>query len=246
MDNNNNIFDQFDLPHDYFNRSKTSIFNKIEWQNEHEQYPTLLKFKGSNGFVVPQDYFHSNQHKFELIDHPVLSSIKKQNAFETPNNYFEEQGKLLEQRFELESELELHTNLSAIEKVLPYTVTDEYFKESKTRLTQLEPSRGGAKIISLNRKPYWYAAAAVLTIAFSLWIYNAYFSQTEVIDGDCNTLACIEKRELLKYKLENLENDELYELVNSKQLEERLNKKEITDTLKTTDSIDASVLDYIE
>ena len=98
----------------------------------------------------------------------------------------------------------------------------------------------------MNRKPLWFAAAAVLTIVFSLWIYNAYFNQTEIIDGDCNTLACIEKRELLKYKLENLENEELYELVNTKQLEERLNKKEATDSLKTTDTIDSAILDYIE
>ncbi len=246
MDNNTNIFDQFGLPQGYFNSSKTSILNRIEWQQEHEVYPTLLKLKGENGFVVPADYFQLNENKLELLSYPTLHALQKQNAFETPKGYFEEQTNKLQQRFEVESELQLHANLHRVEKVLPYTVSDNYFNESKARLTKLETPQSGAKIISMNRKPLWFAAAAVLTIVFSLWIYNAYFNQTEIIDGDCNTLACIEKRELLKYKLENLENEELYELVNTKQLEERLNKKEATDSLKTTDTIDSAILDYIE
>lgn len=246
MENNSNIFDQFGLPGGYFDKSKSSIQNKIEWQTEHEAYPTLLSLKYVSGFIVPDDYFATNESKLELLAYDRLSEISKQNSYIAPIGYFESTNNAIISKIEQESELVEMPILSSINKQLPFITKDDYFADTKTEILNKVGENKGGKIININRKPYWFAAAAVLTIAFSLWIYNAYFEQTEVIDGDCNTLACIEKRELLKFKLDNLDNDELYELVNSKKLEERLNKKEKTDSLKTSDSIDASVLDYIE
>lgn len=246
MENNTNIFDQFGLPEGYFDKSKSSIQNKIEWQTEHEAYPTLLSLKNGSGFIVPNDYFVTNESKLELLAYECLSEISKQNAFVAPIGYFGSTKNAILSKINQENELVEMPILSSVNKQLPFITKDQYFADTKTEILNKGGENKGAKVISLNRKPLWIAAAAVLTMSFSLWIYNAYFNQTEVIDGDCNTLACIEKRELLKFKLDNLDNDELYELVNSKKLEERLNKKEKTDSLKTSDSIDASVLDYIE
>jgi hypothetical protein len=246
LENNTNISDQFGLPDGYFDRSRSFILNKIEWQNEQEAYPTLLGLKGKHGFVIPPDYFNNSELKLELIPFEHLNDITKQNSFKTPTAYFESVKLHINSKLEAKTELSEYVSLHSISKELPFTVDANYFENSKKVVLSKTFTTEGAKIILLNRKPIWLAAAALLTIVFSLWIYNAYFNQTEVIDGDCNTLACIEKRELLKYKLDNLDNEELYELVNSQKLEERLNKIEKTDSLKTTDSIDASVLDYIE
>lgn len=244
MENNSN--NQFNLPEGYFNHSKANILNKMEWLNEHEAYPVLSKLKGESGFIIPENYFHSNAIQLELIDLPVLNSITKQNLFETPAHYFEISKAITLSKEEHDTELsELHT-LKQLRGQYPLTVSDTYFTESKKRILETNTKTTGAKIISLSRKPIWYAAAAILTITIGLWIYNSYFKVTEVIDGDCNTLACIEKRELLKYKLDNLDNEELYEMVNTDKLLKNLTKKEVTDSLKTNDSADADLMDLVE
>lgn len=246
MENNDNISGQFSLPDGYFKGSKTSIFNKIEWQNEHETYPTLLGLKGQHGFIVPQHYFDLSEQQLELLAFDQLAQIKKQNPFNVPKHYFVTAKDQMLVKADVVSELRDFDLLQSITKELPLTVSEDHFTLSKQRILIKTLPNSGAKIISLNRKPYWFAAAAILTIVFSLWIYNSYFNQSDVIDGDCNTLACIEKRELLKYKLDNLDNDELYELVNTQKLEERLIKKQNSDSLKTSDSIDTSIIDFIE
>jgi hypothetical protein len=61
-------------------------------------------------------------------------------------------------------------------------------------------------------------------VVLGIWLYNFYF--TPVAVKDCGTMACVDKIDLLKVKhLEGLDNDELYELVNSKKLEQKLEKK---------------------
>lgn len=243
MENNNNITDPFNTPEGYFNRSKASILNKAEWLSEHEAYPALLALKGKHGFVVPEQYFDINTVKLELLDLPNLSAITKQTHFTVPDTYFEKGKSELANTLELQDELSEFKTLSALPKTTSFQVKATYFEESRTQIKQANTS---ARIISINRKPMWFAAAAVLTIVLSVWVYNAFFNVPVVIDEDCHTLACIEKRDLLKYKLDNLDNEELYDLVNTEKLEKKLNTTQSTDTLKTNDSIDTSILDYME
>jgi len=243
LENNNNISDPFNTPEGYFNRSKASILNKAEWLSEHEGYPTLLALKGRHGFVVPEQYFDMNTVKLELLDLPNLSAITKQTHFTVPDTYFEKGKSELANTLELQDELSEFKTLNALPKTIPFEVSATYFEESKVRLKQANTS---ARIISIKHKPVWLAAAAVLTIVLSVWVYNAFFNVPVVIDEDCHTLACIEKRDLLKYKLDNLDNEDLYDLVNTEKLEKKLNTTNTNDSLKTSDSIDASILDYME
>lgn len=246
MENNNNIFNQFDLPDGYFKGSKAGILNKIEWTQEHEAYPILSKLKGLSGFVVPVNYFSHKATELELLDLPLLAQHKNVNPFDVPANYFENTVDLLQAKIETNEELTEYPTLQALNKTIAFTTKPNYFEDNKKKLIELNTEKTGAKILFLNKKTVWYAAAAVLTITIGLWIYNSLYKEQEVINGDCNTLACIEKRELLKFKLENFDSDELLDMVNSDKLKLNLEKKEKTDTLKTNDSIDADLLDMIE
>ena len=80
----------FGLPQGYFQNSANSIIKKIEWVEEHKNFPALEKLKKQSGFIVPNDYFVTNENKLELIEFPKLSALNKINAFKTPANYFNE------------------------------------------------------------------------------------------------------------------------------------------------------------
>ncbi|MCE3229106.1 MAG: hypothetical protein K0S32_3657, partial [Bacteroidetes bacterium] len=80
----------FGLPEGYFQNSASSIFNKIEWMDEHKQYPRLSELNKESGFIVPRNYFDASESELELIDYPNLLQHKKDAGFIVPQNYFEE------------------------------------------------------------------------------------------------------------------------------------------------------------
>ncbi len=252
MDNNKNIPSSFDLPDGYFKNSKTGILNKIEWMQEHEAYPTLLRLNKESGFIVPENYFNKSASKLELLDAPSLLNIaqhlpvgKAGNGFEVPANYFEENKTRIASLVEEGNELSAYPRLSSIEKKNPFVTSENYFETNKKAI--LSKNEGGAKIISLFSKPVRYAAAAAIMITIGLWIYHSYFRAE--VEGDCTTLACFEKRDIIKYKLNNFDVEDMNDAsIDLNKLEMNLNKKESSknDSLKTTDSTDEALLDYID
>lgn len=201
-------------------------------------------------FGLPEGYFEKSKLNIlskiewqeENSNYSTLLRLKGKHGFVLPDNYFD--------ALAAKSELLTYPALDEIKKSNSFEVPVNYFENNKTILLAkiiTQGKNGGAKIISLNSKTYWYAAAAMLVFSFGVWMWNHYYNTNEIIDGDCNTLACIEKRELLKYKLENLDNDELFELVNADDLEKKLQQKELKDSTATTDSIEIEDLtDFIE
>jgi hypothetical protein len=245
VDKNNNIPNSFDLPEGYFRNSKAGILNKIEWMQEHEAFPVLKSLSRESGFTIPENYFDLSASKLELVDAPVLNSYPKQNVFEVPQNYFEENKTRIVSLIEERDELSAYPTLSSIERTNPFVTGENYFETSKNKILG-KKNEGGAKIISLFGKPLRYAAAAVLMISIGLWMYTSYFKTTEVLN-ECTTLACLEKREILKFKYENIDTDELIDAaVDLNKLEKNLNKTEKNDTTKAADSTDEALLDLID
>src|SRR5690606_11434608 len=80
----------FSLPEDYFDNASKSIFNKIEWQEEHKEYPNLLKHRSFEVFGVPENYFDGSERKLEMLTYEKLTSLNRRNPFSVPANYFEE------------------------------------------------------------------------------------------------------------------------------------------------------------
>jgi hypothetical protein len=253
MDKNreNNNFNSepnnFGMPKGYFENSANSIINKIEWLDEHKEFPFLSSLKKENGFVVPQTYFSDNEAKLEILEFPKLFSLKKINGFKTPATYFEEleEKQLIDFFTDNENENPFE-KLNTIPKQNNFKVDEKYFGdlENKLKNTLLNEKKGAA-VIKLFSPKLYYAAAAVLTITLGLWIYTQYFKVEEL--KDCGTLACVDKIDLLKTKnLENLDNDQLYELVDTKKLEEKLenkttnkaNEKDVDTSLKNVSAED--------
>ena len=242
--NENNSFssepNNFGLPKGYFQNSANSIFNKIGWIEEHKEFPALGKLKRQSGFIVPDDYFTNNENKLELINYPTLNSLNKINGFKTPANYFEELEEKQFIEFFTDSEIEnSFEKLNAIPKQNSFKTDENYFITVEKKITAtLFNEKKGARVIKLFSPKIYYAAAAVLTITLGLWIYNYYFKINEV--KDCGTLACVDKIDLLKTKnLESLDNDQLYELVDTKKLEEKLENK--TNNKTSNEDIDTSL-----
>jgi hypothetical protein len=232
--------DNFGLPQGYFQNSANSIVNKIEWVEEHKNFPALEKLKKQSSFIVPNDYFVNNENKLELIEFPKLSALNKINAFKTPANYFNELEEKQFVHFFNENDLEiLGEKLSTIPKQANFKVKENYFDSSAEKISNsLLNEKKGGKLIKLFSPKIYYAAAAILTITLGLWFYNHYFLVAET--KDCGTLACVDKADLLKTKnLENLDNDQLYELVDTKKLEEKLENK--TNNTTKNEDIDTSL-----
>ena len=119
--------------------------------------------------------------------------------------------------------------LFKINKHNSFITPENYFERNESYLFNLLKPLPKTRIIRLYKKTF-ALAAAILLITFSVYLYRQLF-QTKKPD-DCMTLACIEKRDLLKSRqLENLENEELYELINVTKLEKKL-KNDSTITRK--------------
>ncbi|MGZ3901632.1 MAG: hypothetical protein ACXVO9_10025 [Bacteroidia bacterium] len=226
---NNNLNDDpnnFGLPEGYFQKSAGSILNKIEWLDEHKEFPRLTQLKKETGFIIPKNYFETSESHLELLSFPNLLKNRNETGFNVPQNYFNETevtelAKVLSGE---KNELEGYPNLNSIEKKNSFVVAENYFNVTEQKI--ISNIQRPAKVIKLFGARTWYsAAAAVFAITIGLWIYNYYF--TPVVSKDCGTLACIDKTDLVKTKnLENLDDDQLYEIVNTKKLEEKLEKKE--------------------
>ena len=213
---------------------------------EHEVYPFLSSVNKESGFIVPENYFETSASKLELLNTPVLANTTKLNSFDVPADYFSQKKLHIVSGIEGVEELSSYPSLNKIEKVNPFVTSENYFETSRKTILGKNTNEGGAKIISMNRKPLWFAAAAVLMITFSLWIYNS-FVKDPIITNECTTLACLEKRDVIKYKLDNFDTEEILDAaVDLDKLEKNLNKIEKTDSLKTADSTDQALLDFID
>lgn len=223
---NNNENLKFGLPKGYFQKSTSSILNKIEWIDEHKEFPNLIKVKNKTGFIVPENYFSKADLKLELIEFEKLNSIKKNKPFTVPENYFEEDILKLIIVSEEVSEQNNYPILTSHKNQTNFIVPEKYFINNEQKLIGLQTKlpNNKAKVINLFSQKMWYSVAALLLVAVCLWMYNSYYKTTE--EKDCGTLACVDKADLVKAKhLESIETEELYKLVNTKKLEDNLEKK---------------------
>jgi hypothetical protein len=263
--NGNKEPNNFGLPDGYFQNSAGSILNKIEWMDEHKQYPHLSSLKKETGFVAPGNYFETSEANLELLEYPNLLKYKNDSGFIVPQNYFDELevNELSKQLSDNQNELAGFDVLNSIEKKNVFAVSENYFTSSEQKITfaiynlqsasdtSTVSSVGSvksvvkeSKVIHLFSTKLWYsAAAAVFAITLGIWIYNQYFKPVVAI-GDCGTLACVDKKDILKAKIESLDEEQLYKTVDTKKLEENLQNtskgidKNTPDSASTEDILD--------
>ena len=225
----------FALPKGYFDSLSNRILNRIEFEREIAEYKTLSENRKST-FKVPQNYFetlaNTLEYKYELSVFPQLASTKKPVLKALPENYFENLEKKVADKLELESELKEFSVLSSIPKKNAFTVASTYF-ESKTedvkeKIHSSKPESGVVRqlVVALFKPQMAIAASLMLIVGISaIWYFNR--KDSTVLNGDCLTLACLEKNEILNEKnIQDFDDESLYEMIDETVLDQQLSEDE--------------------
>ncbi len=232
----------FGLPKAYFDSVSERVFNKMEHEKELAEYKTLSKSRQSK-FTVPQNYFTSLantlEYKYELSVFPELANAKKPVLKALPKDYFENLENKVTDKLELESELKEFSVLSSIPKKNAFKVAPAYFENKaedvKEKVHSSKQELGVVRqLISTLFKPQMAIAASLILIVgiSALW----YFNKKEEIklNGDCLTLACLEKNEILNEKnIQDFDDESLYEMVDETALDQQLSDEKTSDSLNT-------------
>lgn len=250
MENNYNNFQEenflplggkknsFALPKGYFDSLSNRILNRIEHEQELAAYKTLSENRKAT-FKVPQNYFEtlSNtlEYKYELSTYPELANTKKPVLKSLPENYFENLEKKVVDKLELESELKEFSVLSSIPKKNAFKVAPTYFEtktddvKEKIHSTKQESGVVRQLIATLFKPQMAIAASFILVVGISaIWYFNK--KDSTVLNGDCMTLACLEKNEILNEKnIQDFDDESLYEMIDETVLDQQLSEGETSE-----------------
>ncbi len=212
--------DNFGVPDGYFDRSAAALMNRFSWLEEHKTWPRLQALKGRSGFVLPEGYFEQKACVMELIPYPGLRNREKKAGWSVPAGYWEEAEAITLSQVMADRE----PDTSFGPKQISFITPGSYFENNAIALKEaLSDYEKEAKIVPFFtvRRLVFAAAASLLLAVFGFRLYDVFFGTSP--KEDCGTLACVDRAELLKTRaLESLETDELYELVNSGELEKKL------------------------
>lgn len=211
----------FSLPGDYFNAFSKKMMFKIELADELKEFKVLSSIDKIVPFVTPENYFETRS---ELSEYPNLLALKNKHVFDVPQNYFKDSAIAIQSKIETANELKAYPVLASISKQNAFVTPDAYFEQLSDRLNGKNANYSTtAKIIHLVfSKQTVYALAAMLVLSLGLYFYN---SKTEAANTDCNTLACLERNDILKAnQLNSFDEEALIEAVNTEELQKNLNK----------------------
>ncbi|MES2134462.1 MAG: hypothetical protein V4506_19100 [Bacteroidota bacterium] len=238
----NNGKDSFDLPLDYFASFEDKLKKKLEQENELSEFPVLSSLKKINVFTAPENYFQSAQnsleYKTELASYPKLGAIKALVFNDLEEDYKTQLQTAVNYKIELVDELKQYTTLYSIDKHNVFIIPQNYFENVAECLKDRIYATKESKNTVLNTildfifgKKMAFAFGILFIIALSV-----YFNQPKKIteeSGDCKTLACLEKQEILNNKaISGFDEEQLIDLVDVNSLGKQLNLKgQKTDSL---------------
>ncbi len=226
----------FALPTDYFDSLSDKLINKIEIIQELEHYPSLSAVNQQLYFGLPQNYFIENEnlleYRYELSALNELSKISKPVLNPLTEGYLEALSNNVLKQIELADELKSYSVLAEIKKENAFAVDPDYFETVADNVKERYHSSNTPKIsiveqvLGLLFKPKMaFGYSIVLIVGMGLFFY---FNQTGTVVtpadlGDCKTLACLERKELLnEHTIQNLDEENLYDLVDADQLGKQL------------------------
>lgn len=245
----NNDKNLFGLPSNYFASFEDKLREKIELQDELEQYPVLSSIAKNNVFEVPCNYFISSEnsleYKTELDAYFILQSIKKLVFEGLEEDYKKQLQSSITHKIEIVEELKDYKLLYSLNKENSFVVSENYFEgvttRVKERLFSVNEDRKSILDIVLDAifgKAMAFSFGLCLIIGLSVFFYQAPESIIE--SGDCKTLACLERNEILNNNkvITNFDEDQLMDLVDVNTLNQQLNsKKESREEVTKTDNI---------
>ncbi|MFL5765749.1 MAG: hypothetical protein ACJ77K_17515 [Bacteroidia bacterium] len=214
----------FIVPDGYFDSFALIMMQKIAILEELREFPALSDLDKINSYIVPENYFNSSKNqleiKCELSDLSVLSSLPKKSL--PPAGMLSVEKILAEQGSE--NELSSLKVLSSIRKENTFEVSADYFETSSGKIEAAVHASGKpAKVVSMFVRPKMLLAyaAAIAAVVCAVFYFNG--DKPGMVTGDCHTLACLEKNEILNDRTINEFNEEdLYEMVDADQLDQQL------------------------
>jgi hypothetical protein len=241
----NNKSNPFGMPENYFDTFRSRMLLKIELTDELKEFKLLSGIEKKLPFVTPENYFAQAglESKVELAPYEKLIAVKKENSFITPELYFETARVATVNKIEVADELKEFVTLSNLEKQNAFAVPNAYFENLSHEIREkifAEKNKTGVFDNVLHivfSKKTVYALAATLVLSLGLYFYN---STEKVVTTDCGTLACLDRKDILKdNQLLPLDEESLMEMVNVESLSKNLDKSLETATGKDAEKSSA-------
>ena len=251
----------FGMPSDYFASFEDKLRKKLESQEELNEFPILSSIPKNNLFTTPYNYFAATENsleiKAELAAYSKLQSVKPFVPNELDAQYISHLQSSINYKVELVEELKAYERLYAIDKVNPFIASDIYFESIAERVKDRIHSVKETKESVLDSvldfifgKKTAFAFGIIFIVSLSIYFYPSSEKPLEM--GDCKTLACLERQEILNNNKEisHFDEDQLMDMVDINKLNDQLNsktEKENTSTDKLNmDSIsDDDILDEL-
>jgi len=241
----------FSMPDDYFNSFANKMKIKLELEEELKEFSVLASIPKQNTFALPQNYFAKAEikleHSLELQSYAVLNTIKKPELKTEAQEYFELNTQKTVNAIEIVEELKPYATLYSLDKQKAFAIPADYFDAVADRVKEkyyslsVEKTSVFQQVLAFIFKPkVALAYSLVLIIGVASFFY---FNQTSTVIGDCQTLACLEKKELLNEKNSTqFTEDDLYEMIDVDALDKQLNGETTPDN--NEDSLLENVIEY--
>lgn len=218
----------FGLPENYFSTFEDKLKKRLEAEEELKEYPLLSAIPKRIAYSVPGNYFESLELKTELQAYPQLQAVKKVEP-SLGAAYLEESRERILHKIELMEELKDYALLYSLDKVNIFNVPAGYFDELPSVIKERAyvPVKEAVSLIDkviavISGHKFSFAFGLVFLCSIGFYLYKANQS-TRIITGDCKTMACLEKKELLNQQvLSRFNEDELMEMVDVNKLDQQI------------------------
>jgi flagellar assembly factor FliW len=219
----------FGLPSDYFASFEEKIKLRLELENELAEFPLLKSISKEPVFSI--------EYQAELTSYPRLETIKKPVFNELEAEYIHSLNQSLDYKIELADELKSYQTFYHLDKINPFVVTEDYFETVASRVKEKIYSSNMQSVSVFDTitefifgKKTAFAFTAIGLVGLSIYFYQ---STKPLPISHCETLACLEKQEIVNHSsFSNLDDDQLIEMVNVKTL-----NKQLQSTVSHSDSI---------
>lgn len=211
-------------PDGYFEAFSKKMMARIEAEEEMKDFPLLSAASKTSPFTVPDNFFNNAaEYSEELAAYAQLGRMEKPAYVPVEATYFEAMQQQVLYKAELAEELKPYPALYAIDKRQPaLAVPGDYFEDLAGRVKDrihsgAEVPVGGllarmAAFIFRPRVALSFGLALILGIGFIA--YNRPDPAVQPVPGDCNTLACLEKSDVLNdHTMHSLDDESLIDIV---------------------------------
>lgn len=231
----------FELPQDYFSSFEEKIKKRLEAENELAEFPLLSSIKKTNSFETPLNYFVTIESKIELASYTKLQSLDKLVLKDLDEDYLNHLNSSVKRKVELIDELVSYRTLYAIDKVNSFITEENYFENVTSRIKErvlVSKQRNNSVLDSILDFIFGgkiaVAFSVVVIMLVSVYLYKV--SQNAVSINNCETIACLEKNEILnEQSVVGFDEEQLMDLVDVKTLDKQLKMQ--TDTIPNEEFI---------